>query len=77
MVANADIDYTICDESIALTVINDMPQLDIRTAISFTQFYSWGVNKENYILLDSLNAWLEIYKQTPEYRGLLKKYYKN
>ena len=77
MVANADIDYTICDESIALTVIRDMPQLDIRTAISFTQFYSWGVNKENNILLDSLNVWLESYKQTPEFQELLKKYYKN
>ena len=77
MVANADIDYTICDESIALTVINDMPQLDIRTAISFTQFYSWGVNKENNILLDSLNVWLETYKQTQEFQDLLKRYYKN
>lgn len=77
MVANADIDYTICDESIALTVIKDMPQLDIKTAISFTQFYSWGVNKENNILLDTLNVWLEAYKQTPEFQRLLKKYYKN
>ena len=73
MVANADIDYTICDESIALTVIKDMPQLDIKTAISFTQFYSWGVNKENNILLDTLNVWLEAYKQTPEFQRLLKK----
>lgn len=77
MVANGDIDYTICDETIALTVIKDMPQLDIRTAISFTQFYSWGVNKENNILLDSLNAWLNIYKQTSSYQELIKKYYKN
>jgi len=77
MVANGDIDYTICDESIALTAVHDMPQLDIRTAISFTQFYSWGVNVANSILLDSLNAWLDYYKQTPEFQVLLKKYSKN
>ena len=77
MVANGDIDYTICDESIALTTVHDMPQLDIRTAISFTQFYSWGVNVVNTVLLDSLNTWLEHYKQTPEFQVLLKKYSKN
>lgn len=77
MVANGDIDYTICDESIALTVVHDMPQLDIRTAISFTQFYSWGVNVANTVLLDSLDTWLEHYKQTPEFQILLKKYSKN
>lgn len=77
MVANGDIDYTICDESIALAAVHDMPQLDIRTAISFTQFYSWGVNVANTVLLDSLNTWLEHYKQTPEFQVLLKKYSKN
>lgn len=77
MVANGDIDYTICDESIALASIHDMPQLDIRTAISFTQFYSWGVNVANSVLLDSLNTWLEHYKQTPEFQVLLKKYSRN
>ena len=77
MVANGDIDYTICDENIALASVHDMPQLDIRTAISFTQFYSWGVNVANSVLLDSLNTWLEHYKQTPEFQVLLKKYSKN
>lgn len=75
MVANGDIDYTVCDESIALAVIKNFPQLDIETAISFTQFYSWGVNKNNHELLDTLNAWIEEFKQTPAFRDLNKKYY--
>ena len=33
MVAHGDIDYTVCDESIAQASINDFPQLDIKTAI--------------------------------------------
>ena len=74
MVAAGDIDYAVCDESIALTAANDLPRLDFETTISFTQFYSWGVNKENTILLDSLNAWLDSYKQTEAFQRLLKKY---
>lgn len=74
MVAAGDIDYAVCDESIALTAANDLPRLDFETTISFTQFYSWGVNKENTILLDSLNAWLDSFKQTEAFQRLLKKY---
>ena len=74
MVANNDIDYAICDESIALTSAHHLPLLDIETAISFTQFYSWGVNKGNKTLLDSLNTWLENYKQTASFQELIKKY---
>lgn len=74
MVANNDIDYAICDESIAKKAIHDFPQLDIETAISFTQFYSWGVHKDNAILLDSLNVWLNIYRHTTDFQELIKKY---
>ena len=74
MVANGDIDYAVCDESIALNSINNMPELDIKTVISFTQFYAWGVNQANVNLLDTLNAWLENYKQTPAFQKLKIKY---
>ena len=74
MVANGDIDYAICDESIAQAAIQTLPQLDIETPISFTQFYSWGVNKRNTTLLDSLNGWLQTYKQTESFQKLMKKY---
>ena len=74
MVANGDIDYAVCDESIVLASIKQFPQIDIETAISFTQFYSWGVNKNNTELLDSLNAWIDTFKQTPAFDELIKKY---
>lgn len=77
MVAHGDIDYAVCDESIAKASINDFPQLDIETAISFSQFYSWGVNKHSPILLDSLNSWLNDYVKTPAFKLLRKKYYNN
>lgn len=77
MVAHGDIDYAVCDESIAKASINDFPQLDIETDISFSQFYSWGVSKHSPILLDSLNSWLNDYVKTPAFKLLRKKYYNN
>ncbi len=75
MVANKDIDYAVCDESIALASCQDFLNLDIKTDISFTQFYSWGVSKSSPILLDTLNCWLERYTQTKEYQKLCKRYF--
>ena len=63
LVAHGDIDYAVCDESIARTAADSIPQIDINTAISFTQFYSWGVSKQSPILLDSLNTWLDSFKK--------------
>ncbi len=59
LVAHGDIDYAVCDESIARALADSLPQIDINTAISFTQFYSWAVSKQSPVLLDSLNAWLK------------------
>lgn len=76
MVAHGDIDYAVCDESIAQASIDSLPQLDITTDISFTQFYSWGVSKQSPVLLDSLNAWLANFRETKEYKEIYRKYYK-
>ena len=59
LVAHGDIDYAVCDESIARAVADSLSQIDINTAISFTQFYSWAVSKQSPVLLDSLNrGWI-------------------
>lgn len=76
MVAHGDIDYAVCDEQIARAAADSMPQIDISTDIGFTQFYSWAVNKKSPALLDSLNTWLEDFKQGKEYQEIYRKYYK-
>lgn len=76
LVAHGDIDYAVCDESIARAATDSIPQIDINTAISFTQFYSWGVSKQSPILLDSLNTWLESFKKGKEYKEIYRRYYK-
>lgn len=75
MVAHGDIDYAVCDESIARAAIDSLPQLDINTAISFTQFYSWAVSKQSPVLLDSLNSWLNHFREGKEYNRIYKRYY--
>lgn len=75
LVAHGDIDYAVCDESIAQAVADSLSQIDINTAISFTQFYSWAVSKQSPVLLDSLNTWLDKFQKKSEYQKIYKKYY--
>lgn len=75
LVAHGDIDYAVCDESIAEAAADSLPQIDINTAISFTQFYSWAVSKQSPVLLDSLNTWLDKFQKEKEYRKIYQKYY--
>ncbi len=75
MVAGGDIDYAVCEESIARATLPAFSNLDINTDISFTQFYAWGVNRRSHALLDTLDRWLGRYMQTEEYGKLYKKYF--
>lgn len=75
MVAHDVIDYAVCDESIARAAADSLPELDINTAISFTQFYSWGVSKQSPVLLDSLDTWLNHFRDGESYKAIYKKYY--
>lgn len=77
MVAHGDIDYAVCDESIARAAADSFPQVDFRVYISFTQFYSWAVSKQSPVLLDSLNAWLDTFRQGKEYKKIYRKYYES
>lgn len=75
MVSGGDIDYAVCDENIAQASIDEFPNLDINTDISFTQFYAWGVSKHSPALLDSLNVWMDSFIQTKAYKNLYNKYF--
>ena len=75
LVAHGDIDYAVCDESIARAVADSLSQIDINTAISLTQLYSREVSKQSPVLLDSLNTWLDKFQKKSEYQKIYKKYY--
>lgn len=75
MVSGGDIDYAVCEESVARATLPSFPNIDINTDISFTQFYAWGVNRHSLVLLDTLNGWLGRYMLTKDYGQLYKKYF--
>ena len=75
MVASGEIEYTVCDEKVAIRLSQELPEIDISTDISFTQIESWAVRKDSPVLLDSLNSWLSRFKQTHEFKNLIAKYY--
>ncbi|MGL4852034.1 MAG: transporter substrate-binding domain-containing protein [Phocaeicola sp.] len=75
LVAGGDIDYAVCEKSIAQAWAADLPQLDMERAIGFTQRYAWSVNPQATVLLDTLNRWIEEYSQTKAFKKLRKKYY--
>lgn len=75
MVATGEIEFAVCDKAIALEMSKDYPQIDCNTDISFTQFQSWALRKNDSILLDSLNKWITDIQQTPKYKELYDSYF--
>ena len=77
-VAKGEIDYTVCDENIAIVNSTYYPDIDISTPVSFMQNIAWGLPKSNSVkLLNELNQWIDTYKRTGSYSQLYAKYYRN
>lgn len=77
-VAEGLIDYTVCDENIAIVNATYYRDIDIATPVSFPQNLAWGVRKENSDkLLYELNRWITSYKKTGSYALLYAKYFRN
>ena len=76
-VANANIDYTIADEHIAVVLARIYPNIDVKTAVSFSQNIAWAAKKGQEKLIDTLNIWLEEFRNSLTARLLYNKYFKN
>ncbi len=76
-VAEGKIDYTVCDEHIALVNQKYYPDIDTKTAISFSQNIAWAVKPGADGLRDTINSWLASFKKTKTYAYLYNKYFKN
>lgn len=77
LVANGEIDYTVCDEDVARVNSFYFDNIDVETPVSFDQNLAWAVSKDSKNLLDELNQWLESFKTTAEYRIIKGKYFEN
>jgi ABC-type amino acid transport substrate-binding protein len=74
MTAVGEIKQSVMNEAVARALLPNYPSVDINTNISFTQFQPWIISRENTQLCDSLNLWIENYKQTQQYSHMLEKY---
>lgn len=76
-VVNGEIDFTVCDEHIALVNQKYYPDIDVNTPISFHQNIAWAVKKGSNELLSEINKWLVDFKKTKIATYIYNKYFKN
>ncbi len=77
LVAQGEIQYTVCDENLARVNLNFYPNIDVETAISFPQKLAWAVRENSPGLLNAINNWLIGFKKTTRYNRIYQKYYLN
>ncbi|HOW25084.1 MAG TPA: transporter substrate-binding domain-containing protein [Bacteroidales bacterium] len=77
MVAEGDIDYTVCDEHIALINQHFYPDIDISTPVSFPQNVAWAVRKGSSSLQNAINAWLDENNRNNMNQLVYRKYFVN
>jgi membrane-bound lytic murein transglycosylase MltF len=76
MVAKGDIDFAVCDRLSAQKNLESLPELDIATAISFTQMQAWAMRPESEELKQKVDSFLIDFLQTKQYRDIYRTYYK-
>jgi membrane-bound lytic murein transglycosylase F len=77
-VAKGEIEYTVCDENIAMVNASYYPDIDVSTPVSTAMNFTWGVRSNNSdVLISELNRWITAYKKTESYALVYAKYFKN
>ena len=76
-VAEGRIDYTVCDEHIAMVAHTYYENIDIETPISFEQNLAWAIGKNDPEFLTVVNDWLAQYKKSNKFAILYAKYFKH
>jgi len=77
MLSQGKIDYTVCEEHIALANQKFYANLDVSMAISFPQNISWAVKKGSGSFLEAVNAWLEDFRKSKKSTLLYEKYFRH
>lgn len=75
MVAGGDIKYAVINETIARKMAASHPNVDISQAISFSQFQSFIMKKDNSELKHQLDETIKKVKKLPLYKELVNKYF--
>lgn len=75
MVETGEIEYAVINEKLAKEMAKKFPDIDISTAVSFNQFHSWILRKDNTELRDSINSNINKLRGTVKYRNLYNRYF--
>ncbi len=75
MVSRGEIDYTVCDENVAILNQSYYPNLDVSLKISFPQNISWAVRKGSNEWKTYLDNWIEEFKKTDQYQQIYFQYF--
>jgi membrane-bound lytic murein transglycosylase F len=77
LLANKELDYTICDENIAKVNATYYDNIDIKTPVSFSQNIAWAVPKGADTLKAYINKWIMDNVSKKWFVNLYRKYYSN
>jgi len=77
MVARGEINYTVCDEIIAKVGGLYYNNIDIKTPISFYQNVAWALSKNAPDLKQTIDIWLNEFKESRKYALITHKYFEN
>ncbi len=69
-----DIPRAAAGQLVAQRMAADYPQLNTSVDLSFSQLKCWTTNKEDSVLLDSMNLWISEFVSSKRYKELLERY---
>lgn len=75
MVSNKTIDYTVCELNVAKVYASYYDNIDCSFIVSDTLPLAWVFHPRNEVLRDSINLWLQDFKDSQEYKRIYRKYY--
>lgn len=75
MVSRGEIDYTVCDENVAILNQSYYSNLDVSLKISFPQNIAWAVRNGSSEWKAYLDEWIEEFKKTDQYRQIYFQYF--
>lgn len=74
LVASGEVSLAVVNDYTAVRLSPKYPDVDKSTPVSFNQFHSWVVRKDDNELLDMINKRLSQVKTMPRYKELMKRY---
>ncbi|MDD4225854.1 MAG: transporter substrate-binding domain-containing protein [Mariniphaga sp.] len=77
MVSQGEIDFTVCDENVALLNKSYYPNLDVSLKISFPQNIAWAVRKGASQWKEFLDHWIIQFQKTQKYKDIYHRYFES